>query len=50
MSLTSWEGDFSLTPAAYKYLDIRINVGLVSHAEIAIGDTRDNRIILSHAT
>ncbi|KYN22280.1 hypothetical protein ALC57_05316, partial [Trachymyrmex cornetzi] len=40
---------YSLTPAAYKYLDIRIVV-LVSHVEIAIGDTRDNRIILPHAT
>jgi len=41
---------YSLTPAAYKYLDIEISIGLVSHVEIAIGDTRDNRIILSHAT
>ena len=41
---------YSLTPAAYKYLDIGISIGLVSHVEIAIGDTRDNRIILSHAT
>ena len=26
----------------YKYLDIGISVGLVSHVEITIGDTRDN--------
>ena len=39
-----------LMPAAYKYLDIGISVGLVSHVEIAISDTRDNRIILPHST
>jgi len=40
---------YSLTPAAYKYLDIRISRGLVSHVEIAIGDIRENQIILPHA-
>ena len=35
------------TPAAYKYLDIGISVGLVSHVEIATDDTRDNWIIAS---
>lgn len=47
--LTSWEED-SLTPAVYKYLDIGISVGHVSHVKIAIEDTRDNRIILPYAT
>ena len=40
----------SLTSTAYKYSDIGISVGFISHVEkITIGDTRDNQIILPHA-
>ncbi|XP_018401840.1 PREDICTED: uncharacterized protein LOC108779007 [Cyphomyrmex costatus] len=41
---------FALTPTAYKFLEIGIAVGSMSHVEIAISDTRGNRIILPHAT
>ncbi|KYN17558.1 hypothetical protein ALC57_10135 [Trachymyrmex cornetzi] len=41
---------FALTPTAYKFLEIGIANGPMSQAEIAIGDTRGNRIILPHAT
>ncbi|KYN04689.1 hypothetical protein ALC62_04436 [Cyphomyrmex costatus] len=39
-----------LTRIAYKFLEIGIAVGSMSHVEIAISDTRGNRIILPHAT
>ncbi|KYQ57716.1 hypothetical protein ALC60_03313, partial [Trachymyrmex zeteki] len=40
---------FALTPTAYKFLEIGIAVGPMSHVEIAIGDTRGNRIVLPRA-
>jgi len=40
---------FALTATSYKYLDIGINVGLVSSVEI-VGDKRGNQIILPHVT
>ncbi|KYN30386.1 hypothetical protein ALC56_15313, partial [Trachymyrmex septentrionalis] len=39
----------ALTLTAYKFLKIRIVVGPTPHIEIAIGDTRGNRIILPYA-
>ncbi|KYN28688.1 hypothetical protein ALC57_01942, partial [Trachymyrmex cornetzi] len=41
---------FALTPTAYKFLEIGIAAGTMSQVEIAIGDTRGNRIVLPHAT
>ncbi|KYN15552.1 hypothetical protein ALC57_12222 [Trachymyrmex cornetzi] len=38
----------ALTSTAYKFLEIGIDVGSMSYVEIAIGDTRDNRIVLLH--
>jgi len=40
---------FTLTPTAYKYLDVGIVVGPVSFVEIVIGDNQDNNIILPRA-
>ncbi|KAL6255468.1 hypothetical protein P5V15_013805 [Pogonomyrmex californicus] len=39
---------FALTSTAYKYLDIGINVGLVSYVELRIGDNRGNQILLPY--
>ncbi|KYQ48391.1 hypothetical protein ALC60_12572 [Trachymyrmex zeteki] len=41
---------FALTSTAYKFLEIGIVVGPMSHVKIAIGDTRGNRFVLPHAT
>ncbi|KYQ58435.1 hypothetical protein ALC60_02571 [Trachymyrmex zeteki] len=41
---------FALTPTAYKFLEIGIVMGPMSHVGIAIGDTRGNRIVLPRAT
>jgi len=36
-----------LTTTRYKYLEIGVNVGPPSYMEIAIGDYRENELILS---
>ena len=37
---------YPLTPTSYKYLEIGISVGIMSHVELALGDIRGNQIIL----
>jgi len=37
---------FALTATAYKYLDIDINVGLMSSLEMLVGDNKGNQIVL----
>jgi len=44
------ERRFALTATAYKYLDIGINLGLMSSVEMLLGDNKGNQIILPHAT
>ncbi|XP_011686425.1 PREDICTED: uncharacterized protein LOC105449122 [Wasmannia auropunctata] len=39
---------FALTTTNFKYLDIGISVGSISHVEILIGDNRGNYIILPY--
>ncbi|XP_011705922.1 PREDICTED: uncharacterized protein LOC105461137, partial [Wasmannia auropunctata] len=39
---------FALTSTNFKYLDIGISVGSISHVEILIGDNRGNYIILPY--
>ncbi|KYN43258.1 hypothetical protein ALC56_02321 [Trachymyrmex septentrionalis] len=41
---------YALTRTGYKFLEIGINVGPPSYIEIAIGDNRGNKLILSIET
>ena len=41
---------YALTRMGYKFLEISINVGQPSYVEIAIGDNRGNKLILSIET
>jgi len=41
---------YALISTAYKYLDIGIAMGSMFYVEIAIGDTRGNRIVLPYVT
>jgi len=41
---------YALTSTAYKFLNIEIVVGSISHVQIAISDNRGNRIFILYAT
>jgi len=39
-----------LTSTAYKFLDIGIVMGSISHVQIVIGNNQDNRMFIPYAT
>jgi len=39
-----------MASTTYKFLDIEIIIGSISHVPIAIGDNRDNRIFIRYVT